>query len=152
MFGAFLQNSLHVFAETADLHQPHYFSMLFLVLLLLAFCWNIIDPVCSLQFPIRKLKISTRSVSGAVVPLLCFCFFSSFLPLCFSAALLSFCVAFTADTLIANGLCSTLKASRPLSSRHDSITTGFVRIVALVCFFRRGRGLLVVSSSFLLLS
>ena len=66
-------------------------------------------------------------------------FFSSFLLLCFSAALLSFCEASALETLIAIGLCSTLKASRPLPSGHDRITTGFVRVFAFLQVFRCGR-------------
>ena len=116
---------------------------------------DINDSVISLHFPLSKV----RFIDSLRFERLCslfsvFLLFSSFLLLCFSAALLSFCKAFTTETLIAIGLCSTLKASRPLPSGHDRITDGFVRVFALIQIVRGGRlGILwfLFPSSFLLL-
>ena len=88
-------------------------------------------------------------------PLLCF-----FCRLCVSSSLLLCCSSLFlrgvhVGKLFSFSLCSTLKASRPLPSGHDRITTGFVRVFALLHVFRRGRVGFVYflsPSSFLLLS
>ena len=112
MFLAFLQHSLHLSAETADLQKSHYLSMCFLVFVCLYSDLNIKDSVFLLHFPLSKVSFLDSLRFGRLCSLFSASFvFSLFIILCFSAALLSFWEASASETLIAIGLCNTLKAS-----------------------------------------
>ena len=93
--------------------------------------------------------------SGDLLLTMDYLFFSSFLLLCFSAALLSFCEASASETVIATDLCSTLKVSPALPTGYERITHGLVVVFAFLQVVRRGRlGIFCFLdlSSFLLLS
>ena len=93
------QNSLHISAEMADLQNVDYLRMFFRILFGYYCERNINDSVLLLHFPLSKIRILDLLRFERVSSLFSASFFfSSFLLLCFSAALLSLCEAFTTDS------------------------------------------------------